>query len=142
MEPQLDVAVWVALWLIYSSEKNILWKLVSAALPSVEFCREQNKYINPGYFNRYVIIQSGASRAHLLTGEQHLAEEHEWKLLCRLLMRKGVTTELLCYSPRKSFLHLSHLKWLVFLRGCLVFLHKSLWYFAVSTHKIIKCYWG
>lgn len=67
----------------------------------MEFCREQNKYINPGYFNRYVIIQSGASRAHLLTGEQHLAEEHEWKLLCRLLMRKGVTTELLCYSPRK-----------------------------------------
>lgn len=134
-------AVWVVLWLICSfGEKYILRKLVSTALPSLELYREQNKYINPGYFNRYIIIQSGVSGAPLLRGEQHLAEEHEWKLLRRLLMRKGITTEFLYYSLRKSFLHLSLLERLVFLRGCLVFLCKSLWYFMSGYCKIIKCY--
>lgn len=91
--------------------------------------QEQNKYINLGYFSRNIIMQSEISGASLLMGEQHLAEEHEWKLLRRLLMRKGITTELLYYSQKKSFLHLSPLERLIFLQACLVFLHKSLWYF-------------
>lgn len=122
--------VCVGLWLVYSpSEKYILWKLLSTAFASLQFYREQNKFIHRLVWQ--IPCQSGASRACLLTVEQLLAEEREWKLMCRQLTRKGILQQTWC-----SFLHLSFVKGLVFLRKCLVVLHKSLWYLWVDTAKL------